>query len=100
MEYRFFKHLKFLSLRIAKGSVVCAEADLRGDVTIGNSTIIHPKVRIFAYGGPIVIGEGCLIEEQTVIINRQVKLKRLCEKMIFYKFVSQNAIKAYFSTRL
>ncbi|XP_063694802.1 dynactin subunit 6-like [Bolinopsis microptera] len=58
------------SLRIAKGSVVCAEADLRGDVTIGNSTIIHPKVRIFAYGGPIVIGEGCLIEEQTVIINR------------------------------
>ena len=58
------------SLRIAKGVVVCAEADVRGDVTIGINCIIHPKVRIFAYGGPIVIGEGCLIEEQTVIVNR------------------------------
>eukprot|EP00116_Pleurobrachia_bachei_P019448 sb/3479710/ len=62
--------MNYDSLKIARGAVVCAEADLRGDVTVGTNTIIHPKVRIFAYGGPIVIGEGCLIEEQTVIINR------------------------------
>ena len=61
-------------MKIAKGSVVCAEADLRGDVTVGSNAIIHPKARILAYGGPIVIGEGCLIEEQTVILNRYVGL--------------------------
>lgn len=62
--------MNYDNLKIAKGSVVCAEADLRGDITIGSNTIIHPKVRIFAYGGPIIIGDGCLIEEQTVIMNR------------------------------
>ena len=60
------------TFKIAEGAVVCAEADLRGNVTIGKKAVIHPKVRILAYGGPIVIGEGCLIEEQSVIINRLV----------------------------
>ncbi|XP_009582564.1 PREDICTED: dynactin subunit 6, partial [Fulmarus glacialis] len=32
-------------------------------------TVIHPKARIIAEAGPIVIGEGNLIEEQALIIN-------------------------------
>jgi len=33
---------------------------------------VHPKARIIAEGGPIIIGEGNLIEERCEIINRYV----------------------------
>ncbi|XP_033624726.1 dynactin subunit 6-like [Asterias rubens] len=59
------------SVKIGAGAVVCVEAEIRGDVTIGARTVVHPKARIIAEGGPIVIGESNLIEEQVVIINRQ-----------------------------
>uniref|UniRef100_A0A3P9L3H0 Dynactin subunit 6 n=1 Tax=Oryzias latipes TaxID=8090 RepID=A0A3P9L3H0_ORYLA len=32
-------------------------------------TVVHPKARIIAEAGPIIIGEGNLIEEQALIIN-------------------------------
>lgn len=32
--------------------------------------MVHPKARIIAEAGPIIIGEGNLIEEQVLIINR------------------------------
>ncbi|XP_010209734.1 PREDICTED: dynactin subunit 6 [Tinamus guttatus] len=40
-----------------------------GPVSAGLRTVIHPKARIIAEAGPIVIGEGNLIEEQALIIN-------------------------------
>ncbi|MCJ8749051.1 hypothetical protein PDJAM_G00171690 [Pangasius djambal] len=57
------------SVKIAAGAVVCVESEIRGDVTIGPRTVIHPKARIIADAGPIIIGEGNLIEEQALIIN-------------------------------
>uniref|UniRef100_A0A671DU56 Dynactin subunit 6 n=1 Tax=Rhinolophus ferrumequinum TaxID=59479 RepID=A0A671DU56_RHIFE len=57
------------STKIAPGAVVCVESEIRGDVTIGPRTVIHPKARIIVEAGPIVIGEGNLIEEQALIIN-------------------------------
>ncbi|XP_044925373.1 dynactin subunit 6 isoform X2 [Mustela putorius furo] len=57
------------AVKIAPGAVVCVESEIRGDVTIGPRTVIHPKARIIAEAGPIVIGEGNLIEEQALIIN-------------------------------
>ncbi|XP_033017981.1 dynactin subunit 6-like [Lacerta agilis] len=57
------------SVKIAPGAVVCVESESKGDVTIGPRTMIHPKARIIAEAGPIVIGEGNLIEEQAIIIN-------------------------------
>uniref|UniRef100_A0A8C6WUC4 Dynactin subunit 6 n=1 Tax=Neogobius melanostomus TaxID=47308 RepID=A0A8C6WUC4_9GOBI len=56
-------------VKIAAGAVVCVESEIRGDVTIGPRTVVHPKARIIAEAGPIVIGEGNLIEEQALIIN-------------------------------
>ncbi|XP_060237591.1 dynactin subunit 6 isoform X4 [Meriones unguiculatus] len=56
-------------VKIAPGAVVCVESEIRGDVTIGPRTVIHPKARIIAEAGPIIIGEGNLIEEQALIIN-------------------------------
>uniref|UniRef100_A0A8C5HVH6 Dynactin subunit 6 n=1 Tax=Gouania willdenowi TaxID=441366 RepID=A0A8C5HVH6_GOUWI len=60
------------SVKIAAGAVVCVESEIKGDVTIGPRTVVHPKARIIAEAGPIVIGEGNLIEEQALIINRCV----------------------------
>ncbi|XP_008320367.1 dynactin subunit 6 isoform X2 [Cynoglossus semilaevis] len=57
------------SIKIAAGAVVCVESEIRGDVTIGARTVVHPKARIIAEAGPIIIGEGNLIEEQALIIN-------------------------------
>uniref|UniRef100_A0A8C4ILS4 Dynactin subunit 6 n=1 Tax=Dicentrarchus labrax TaxID=13489 RepID=A0A8C4ILS4_DICLA len=57
------------TVKIAAGAVVCVESEIRGDVTIGPRTVVHPKARIIAEAGPIVIGEGNLIEEQALIIN-------------------------------
>jgi dynactin-6 len=56
--------------KIGLGSIVCKEADIRGEVIIGSKTVIHPKASILALGGPIRIGDGNLIEEQTCIINQ------------------------------
>ncbi|XP_072261525.1 dynactin subunit 6 [Pyxicephalus adspersus] len=57
------------SVKIAPGAVVCVECEIKGDVTIGPRTVIHPKARIYAEAGPIIIGEGNLIEEQAFIRN-------------------------------
>jgi len=55
---------------VAPDSLVCESATVIGHVTIGSKTIVHPKARIIAKDGPIVIGEGNLIEENCSIINR------------------------------
>lgn len=59
-------------MKIAPGAMVCNECELRGDITIGSMTVIHPRASIVAEAGPIIIGECNIIEEQTHIINRLV----------------------------
>ena len=51
-------------------AIVCQDVELKGDITIGSGTIVHPKATIFAVAGPIVIGSGCIIEEGAIIVNR------------------------------
>jgi len=57
------------NVKIAPGAVVCNECELKGDITIGTKTVVHPKAKIIAEAGPICIGENNLIEEQCEIIN-------------------------------
>lgn len=45
----------------------------------GARTVVHPKARIIAEAGPIIIEEGNLIEEQALIINRYC---------VYYNFIS------------
>ena len=45
------------SVKISTGAVVCNECELKGDITIGARTVIHPKARIIAESGPIIIGK-------------------------------------------
>ncbi|XP_069704048.1 dynactin subunit 6 [Periplaneta americana] len=58
------------SVKIAPGAMVCNECELRGDITIGSMTVIHPRASIVAEAGPIIIGECNIVEEQARIINR------------------------------
>ncbi|XP_011310244.1 dynactin subunit 6 isoform X2 [Fopius arisanus] len=58
------------NVKIAVGAVVCDESILKGDITIGPKTVIHPRASIIAEAGPISIGEGNIIEEMASIINR------------------------------
>ena len=69
--------------------MVCTECDLKGDITIGKNTVVHPKAQIIAEAGPIIIGENNLIEEQVQIINKYVCVvhKRLFF-LFFYKLFS------------
>jgi hypothetical protein len=50
--------------------MVCNECELRGDITIGSMTVIHPRASIIAEAGPIIIGECNIVEEQARITNR------------------------------
>ncbi len=34
--------------------------------------MVHPSAKILAEGGPIIIGEGNLIQEKAVILNKYV----------------------------
>jgi len=64
------KNTETTSARISADALVCHTATLDGDITIGARTVVHPKATIIAKDGPIVIGEGNLIEEQTIIVNK------------------------------
>ena len=45
------------NIKIAPGAIVCNECELKGDITIGTKTVIHPKAKIIAESGPIIIGK-------------------------------------------
>ncbi|KAG1169531.1 hypothetical protein G6F70_008315 [Rhizopus microsporus] len=58
--------------RITAGpkSIVCQETELRGEISIGAGTVLHPQCRIIAENGPIYIGKNNIIEENVVIFNK------------------------------
>ncbi|KAF9073827.1 trimeric LpxA-like protein [Rhodocollybia butyracea] len=64
-------------------AVVCQDVELKGDITIGSGSIVHPKATIFAVAGPIVIGSGCIIEESAVIVNRRREVMRIGDDNLF-----------------
>lgn len=64
-------------------AVVCQDVELKGDITIGSGTIVHPKATIFAIAGPIVIGTGCIVEEGAIIVNRRKEVMRIGDDNLF-----------------
>ena len=45
------------------------QAEIHGDVEIGDRSVVHPKAQILAQNGPIIIGTDNLIEECVLIKN-------------------------------
>ncbi|KGB74217.2 dynactin 6 [Cryptococcus deuterogattii R265] len=64
-------------------SLICADTDLRGPITIGPNVIIHPRATIYAAAGPIVLGERCIVEEGCIIVNRKKDTMRIGENNHF-----------------
>ncbi|EGO03665.1 hypothetical protein SERLA73DRAFT_175229 [Serpula lacrymans var. lacrymans S7.3] len=64
-------------------AIVCQDVELKGDITIGSGTIVHPKATIFAIAGAIVIGSGCIIEESAIIVNRRKEIMRIGDDNLF-----------------
>uniref|UniRef100_A0A915CN48 Dynactin subunit 6 n=1 Tax=Ditylenchus dipsaci TaxID=166011 RepID=A0A915CN48_9BILA len=61
------------NLTISPDAVVIADAILHGRITIGPCTIIHPKAKIDAKDGEIIIGGYNIVEETAIIENMQGK---------------------------
>ena len=59
------------SVKISTGAVVCNESELRGDITIGARTVIHPKAKIIAESGPIIIGNRRIPEKNCIILRQE-----------------------------
>ena len=41
-----------------------------GDVRLGRDCVVHPLARLLATGGPVLIGDRCVVEERAVVENR------------------------------
>ncbi|EST04940.1 Bacterial transferase hexapeptide repeat [Kalmanozyma brasiliensis GHG001] len=59
------------NLTVGTRVVIAQDADLRGDISVGSGSVIHPKATVLALQGPITIGSDCIIEETAVIVNRR-----------------------------
>ncbi|KAJ9477805.1 Dynactin subunit 6 [Pseudozyma hubeiensis] len=59
------------NLTVGTRVIIAQDADLRGEISVGSGTVIHPKATILALQGPISIGTNCIIEETAVIVNRR-----------------------------
>ncbi|KAJ1568727.1 hypothetical protein HK096_005521 [Nowakowskiella sp. JEL0078] len=58
-------------VQVAKSSIVCEEAELRGSIRLGENNMLHPKCRIVSESsGEILIGSNNIFEENCSIINR------------------------------
>ncbi|WWC85374.1 uncharacterized protein L201_000237 [Kwoniella dendrophila CBS 6074] len=59
-------------------SIICQDTDLRGDITISEGVIVHPKSTILSLNNaPIIIGKNCIIEEGSIIVNRNQEMMRI-----------------------
>lgn len=64
-------------------AVVCQDVELKGDITVGAGTIVHPKAAIYALAGPILIGANNIIEEGVVLVNRRKVAMRIGDGNLF-----------------
>lgn len=53
----------------APTTVICAKAELQGNIHFGEGVIVHPMCKISADGGDINIGDYTIIEEFVTIVN-------------------------------
>ena len=64
-------------LTVSAKAIVAFDADLRGSVSVGALSVIHPRASIIALQGPITIGEGTIVEEMAVIVNQRTETLRI-----------------------
>lgn len=71
------------NLTVGTRVIIAQDADLRGEISVGSGTVIHPKATILALQGAISIGSNCIIEEAAVIVNRRSAPIRIGDNNLF-----------------
>lgn len=71
------------NLTVGTRVIIAQDADLRGEISVGSGTVIHPKATLLALQGPISIGSNCIIEETAVIVNRKSTPMRIGDNNLF-----------------
>lgn len=71
------------NLTVGTRVIIAQDADLRGEISVGSGTLIHPKATILALQGPISIGSNCIIEETAIIVNRKSTPIRIGDNNLF-----------------
>ena len=61
----------FFRLQVDSGAVVCADAEIRGEVVIGAGSVVQPGAKLLAIGGPIVLGKNVVVDERAELVNRK-----------------------------
>ncbi|KAM0752210.1 trimeric LpxA-like protein [Meredithblackwellia eburnea MCA 4105] len=80
------------NFKIGSKAIVVADCDLRGEISIGPGTIIHPRSTIVAMAGPIIIGSNCIIEEKCQIVNRSKRPMVIGDNNLFQVFCRVEAV--------
>lgn len=71
------------NLTVGTRVIIAQDADLRGEISVGSGTVIHPKATILALQGSISIGSNCIIEETAVIVNRSSNPVKIGDNNLF-----------------
>lgn len=71
------------NLTVGTRVIIAQDADLRGEVSVGSGSVIHPKATVLALQGPISIGSDCIIEETAVIVNRRSTPLKIGDNNLF-----------------
>lgn len=58
-----------LRVQVHPRAMVAADTELRGRITVGAGTVVHPRARIDASRGAIVLGDNCLVEERACLVS-------------------------------
>lgn len=66
-------------MKIESGAVVCQEAEVIGDVSIGSGTVVHTRARIVASrsgtsSGSVIFGPENIIEEKALLQSSEAPL--------------------------
>ncbi|CAH0477156.1 unnamed protein product [Peronospora belbahrii] len=56
-------------MQVACSAAVCMEAQLQGNVTVGEQCGVHPGASIRSSSGPIILGDRCFVEDGAVLLN-------------------------------
>ncbi|PWN42477.1 hypothetical protein IE81DRAFT_124391 [Ceraceosorus guamensis] len=70
-------------LTVGSRVTIAADAELRGTISIGSGSVVHPRCTVLALSGAIVMGSNIIIEETCVIVNRSGRTMKIGDENLF-----------------
>jgi len=70
-------------MKIDAGAVVCIDAELSGEVSVGDGCVIHPRASLIGAAGPLVLGTGNIVEERALIATAEDRTLKIGNNNVF-----------------